>query len=238
MISRNQSLRLLYGDASPQDKPRYPLDRAARYLHLAPSTLRSWVRGRRSPRAAGLELSALLIKAEDRLSFNNLIEAHVLRALRVDHKVRMSAVREALEYAQRELGINRLLLSREILAAPGNVFLERFGQLINLSRSGQLAARQLLEAHLRRVEWDPTGFPARLFPIDSYDIDTLNHARKIIVIDPRISFGQPIVASRAIRTSAITGRIEAGEPIEVVARDYRLQRSEIEAALHYEKAAA
>ena len=150
----------------------------------------------------------------------------------------MSAVREALDYAQREFGIPRLLLSKELLATPGNVFLERFGQLVNLGRSGQLAARKLLDAHLQRVEWDPLGNPRRLFPVDSYDVETLNQAKRIILIDPLISFGRPIIASRAIRTSTIAERIGAGESFEAIAADDRLERYEIDAALRYEKAAA
>lgn len=236
--NRKRSAKVLYGDAPPQDKPRYTLAQAARYLHLSPSTLRSWIRGRDYPKGSTQEHWPRLIQAGDLLSFNNLIEAHVLRALRVDHKVRMPAVREALDYAQREFGIERLLLSRELLAAPGNVFLERFGQLINLGKSGQLAARHLLEAHLHRVEWDLAGLPARLFPVGSYDVETLNHARKLIVIDPKVSFGRPVLVSRGIRTSAVVDRIDAGESLEVVAQDYQLEPDEIEAAILYEKTAA
>ena len=238
MVSRDESFRLVYGDWSPQDKPRYTLAHAARYLYISSSTLRSWVRGRHYPRKGGRQHWPPLIKADDLLSFNNLIEAHVLRALRVDHNVKMSAVREALDYAEREFDIPRLLLSRQLLATPGNVFLERFGQLINLSRSGQLAARQLLNAHLRRVEWDLSGVPAKLYPVDSYDVETLSSARRVILIDPRISFGRPVVASRAIRTSMIVGRINAGEDPAIVAEEYRLQPYEIDAAIQYEEAAA
>ena len=238
MVSREESSRLLYGDFTPQDKPRYTLASASHHLHLPPSTLRAWVRGRPYKRGGAQGFSQPLIEAQGLLSFNNLIEAHVLRALRGDHKVKMSAVREALDYAQREFGIPRLLLSKELLATPGNVFLERFGQLVNLGRSGQLAARKLLDAHLQRVEWDPLGNPRRLFPVDSYDVETLNQAKRIILIDPLISFGRPIVASRAIRTSTIAERIDAGESFEDVAADYRLERYEIDAAIRYEKAAA
>jgi uncharacterized protein (DUF433 family) len=242
MISQKESKRLLYGDLSPRDKPRYTLAQASRYLKIAPATLHSWVRGRTGR-------SEPLIRAGERLSFSNLIEAHVLRALRVNHRVKMAAVREALAYAEREFRIERLLLSRELLAAPGNVFLERFGQLINLGRSGQLAAKQLLEAHLRRVEWDGSGLPVRLFPASSVELEVLaeemesrganpGKAREIIVIDPQLSFGNPIIASRGIRTSAVAGRIDAGESPETVAQDYRLEPYEVEAAILYEREAA
>ncbi|HEX2207280.1 MAG TPA: hypothetical protein VHG93_06320 [Longimicrobium sp.] len=46
------------------------------------------------------------------------------------------------------MGIERLLLSKNMQTAAGDIFLERFGQLVNLSRSGQLAVKELLAAHL------------------------------------------------------------------------------------------
>jgi uncharacterized protein (DUF433 family) len=239
MISPGESFRLLYGEKAPEEKPRYSIARAARYLHISPSTLRSWVRGRDYPKKAGIEHWPALIKAEDLLSFNNLIEAYVLRALRVDHGLKMTAVREALDYAQREFGISRLLLSAELQAAPGNVFLERFGQLINLNRSGQLAAKQLLDAVLHRVKRHPKdGLPAQMFPVASYDLNALRHSPQLIMIDPEVSFGRPIVASKGVRTAAIISRIDAGEEPQDVARDYGLEPGELDAAISYERAAA
>jgi hypothetical protein len=97
------------------------------------------------------------------LSFWNLIEAHVLRALRTDHGVTLSAARKAVDYAEKEFGIDRLLLSPELKSSAGHLFLERYGELVNLSLSGQLAMRKVLEAHLARVDYK-AGFPVRLRP--------------------------------------------------------------------------
>jgi uncharacterized protein (DUF433 family) len=238
MISREESLRLLYGEYPPEEKPRYSIARAAHYLHIAPSTLRSWVRGRNYITGGREEYWPPLIAAERLLSFNNLIEAYVLRALRVDHGVKMSAVRQALVYAQEKYEIPRLLLSEELQATPGNVFLERFGELINLSRAGQLANKTLLDAVLTRVERNPSGLPEHMFPAGSYDVEALKLAPKLVMISPMRSFGRPIVASKGIRTSAIVGRINAGESPEDVAADYGLEPQEIEAAIFYERAAA
>jgi uncharacterized protein (DUF433 family) len=238
MISPNRSFQLLYGGLAPEEKPRYSIARAAHYLHMSRSTLRSWVRGRDYPVKGRVERWRPLIKAADLLSFNNLNEAYVLRALRIDHKMSMPAVREALDYAQREFGIDRLLLSAELQAAPGNVFLERFGQLINLNRSGQLAAKQLLQAVLQRVERNPSGLPIKMFPTTSYDVNALRHAPRLIVIDPAVSFGRPIVATKGVRTATITSRIDAGEDPRDVAEDYGLEQEELEAAISYERSAA
>jgi uncharacterized protein (DUF433 family) len=200
--------------------------------------LRSWVIGRNYPKGVGTARFTPLIKLPDagstELSFANLVEAHVLRALRVDHAVSIKDVRAALNYAEKAFGIKRLLLSPGLRTDAGNVFLEHYGDLINLSRSGQLAMKKLLEAHLRRVEWGPTDIPSRLYPFvrgDSFD------AAKPIVIDPLIAFGRPVILRKGVSTSAIAERIDAGESVEELAEDYDLEPVEIEEAVVYERAA-
>ncbi|HSN85160.1 MAG TPA: hypothetical protein VL025_00315, partial [Thermoanaerobaculia bacterium] len=79
------------------ERPRYSIAQAARYIHISPTTLRSWVMGRPYQTSGGSRYSPPLINrpvSEDpRLSFPNLVEAHVLRALRTRHEVPMSAIR-------------------------------------------------------------------------------------------------------------------------------------------------
>jgi hypothetical protein len=81
--------------AKPNDvrnRPAYTVAEAARYLKVAPATLRSWVAGRSYPTGAGTAHSRALIRPAKNpplmLSFWNLIEAHVLRSLRTDHACR------------------------------------------------------------------------------------------------------------------------------------------------------
>ena len=45
-----------------------------------------------------------------------------------------------------------------------SVFVDHYGDLVNASQEGQLAMRQLVEAHLQRIERDVTGI-LRLFPL-------------------------------------------------------------------------
>jgi uncharacterized protein (DUF433 family) len=126
-----------------------------------------------------------------------------------------------------------LLLSPELRAEAGRIFLDRYGELINLSASGQLAMRQVLNAHLKRVTWEDQ-FPARLHP---FVMAEALDAAMPIAIDPRIAFGRPIVASRSVSTEAIVGRIDAGESVADVAGDYDLSPAEVEQAVVYERAA-
>jgi uncharacterized protein (DUF433 family) len=224
--------------ANHQDLAAYTLAEAARYLRLPAATLRSWLLGRQYPTAGGSGQFPPLIRPASRrpplLSFANLIEAHVLRSLRTEHGVPVKALRSALAYAEKSLGIERLLLRPELCTGAGKVFLERYGELIELTASGQLAMRQLFDAHLKRVEWDKAKLPIRLYPFLSAAAPS---AERPIAIDPRIAFGRPVLLRKAITTLAIAERIDAGETVEDVAADYDLGRSEIEQAILYERAA-
>lgn len=221
-----------------RNRPAYPLSEAARYLKLPAATLRSWFLGRHYETSEGQRQFSAIVKPASRrpplVSFWNLIEAHVLRALRTDHGVSVKALRQAVGYAEKELKIERLLLSRELSANAGRLFLDRYGELIELSASGQIAMRQLLEAHLRRVEWDRRQFPMRLYPFLSSEALT---ADRPIAIDPVIAFGRPVVLSRGVTTAAIAQRIDAGESVADVAADYDLTSADIEQAIVYERAA-
>jgi len=224
-----------------RNEPAYPLTEAARYIKLPPATLRAWTLGRPYPTAQGSGHFRAIIRPASsrppRLSFWNLIEAHVLRALRTDHGFSVKAVRQAIDYAQRELAIEHLLLRQELCFDAGQLFLDRYGKLINLSASGQLAMRQVLQAHLKRVNWDVDQFPIRLHPfISSISADTAADAMPI-AIDPRISFGRPIVLSRGISTATIAARIDAGETVDALAADYDLRSADIEQAVLYERVA-
>jgi uncharacterized protein (DUF433 family) len=224
--------------ASDRDSAAYTLAEAAHYLRLPAATLRSWVLGRQYPTAEGRgEFPPLLRPASRRpplLSFSNLIEAHMLRSLRTEHGVPVKALRGALAYAEKALGIDRLLLRPELRADAGKVFLDRYGELIELSASGQLAMRRVFDEHLKRIDWDQSEFPRRLYPFLSAAAPS---DERPIVIDPRIAFGRPVVQRKGVSTSAIAERIDAGETVQDIAADYDLGPSEVEQAIVYERAA-
>ena len=222
-----------------RDRPAYTVAEAARYLKVAPATLRSWVAGRSYPTGAGTAHSRALIRPAKNpplmLSFWNLIEAHVLRSLRTDHGVPMDALRRAISYAEKSLQIESLLLSPELRTDAGKLLLERYGQLIELSASGQIAMRRLFKDHLDRVEWDEWKYPVRLYPFTSSGASA-PRARPV-AIAANVAFGRPMLVDSGITTSAIASRIDAGENMTDLAEDYGLTVAEIENAVLYERAA-
>jgi uncharacterized protein (DUF433 family) len=109
--------------------------------------------------------------------------------------------------------------------------LRYYGRLLNVSQSGQLARREIVEAYLRRIEWDEAGVAARLYP---FTRKRAPDEPKVIVIDPRISFGRPVLAGTGISTAVIAERYKAGESIDQLADDYGRARLEIEEAIRCE----
>ena len=226
------------GRHEAHERPRYSIAQAARYVQIAPATLRSWIVGRPYETTGGSRYFEPLIARpspdDPRLSFSNLVEAHVLRSLRTKHEVPMSAVRAALDYAGSAFRIERLLLSDELRTAAGTLFIERLDQLIDLGQSGQIVLKELLQAHLQRIERDLRGLPLRLYPV----INTRGlSGPKIVGIDPDISFGHPFIVGKGVRTSTIVERLDAGESRETIAADYRLEDHEVDEAILYERAA-
>jgi len=221
-----------------RNQPAYGVAEGARYLRLPAATLRTWLVGRDYPKGDAQATFHPLIKPGSRqplaLSFYNLIEAHVLRALRTEHGVALAELRKAIAYAEKKLHLQRLLLSRELCTNAGEVFLDRYVELISLSASGQLAIRKVLEDHLKRVEWDEWQFPVRLYPFVG---SMQGSIERPIAIDPQIAFGRPIVRRAGVSTAAITDRIDAGETVDAVAQDYDLSPEEIEQAILYSRAA-
>jgi uncharacterized protein (DUF433 family) len=222
-----------------RDIGAYGISEAAHYLSLPPATLRSWVRGYRYKVVDERRFSEPLIQlpdpAEPLLSFTNVVEAHVLAAIRRDHQVSMQRVRPALDFLERKLGVTHPLAHKELLTDGVNLFAEHLGDLVNLSEDGQLGVREYLRAHLQRVAHDREGLAEKLFPF-SRGSESLEQPR-VVVLDPRISFGRPSIAGTSIRTDVIASRLKAGESIEELAADYDIESDQIQEAIRYELAA-
>lgn len=221
----------------PAERGAYRVTEAARYVRLPAPTLRSWLAGRGYPRAGATIQSAALIRPVSAqpllLSFYNLIEAHVLHALRSEHGVAMRAVRQAIDYAEHSLGIDRLLLREDLQTNAGDVFLEHYGRLINLSASGQVAMRRLLHEQLRQVVWRDR-FPVRLLLRI-----TDQASAAVVAIDPSIAFGRPFVTRAGVTVETLADRVDAGESVTAIADDYDLTAADVEEAivLHCQRAA-
>lgn len=215
--------------------PAYSIAEAARYLDIPMATLRYWVLGGPYQTQRGPKQAPPVIRLADLherlLSFVNLVEAHVLDALRRQHHVSLPRVRTALGYLARTLCAEHPLADRSLQTDGLDLFVERYGALINASRAGQTAMRAMLVAHLQRIERNPAGAPVRLYPFTrKHDLEE----PRVVMMDPSIQYGRPVLVGSGIPTAVIAERYKAGESIHDLAGDYGRAPQEIEEAIRCE----
>ena len=235
----------VYGGIDPRDLPAYPVAEVAHFLWIARRNVGRWAFGYE----AGLRHQPVIRVADPGrrlLSFNNLAELHVLGALR-HHRVPLQRIRASVRYLRDHVVGHEHphpLLAEELQTDGLDIFIEHLGGLVNIAQLGQGALRQVLEAHLRRIERDPNkGTVVRLFPFvrqpDSMSAegDALAQPQpRAVTIDPVVSFGRPVVAGTRIPTVELANRFSAGEPIDSLARDLNLANETIEDAIRYQLA--
>ncbi len=239
MSSRTQSRPRTNGDNKATERPAYFVSEAAHYLSLPAATVRSWVLGREYRTETGTRRSAALVPIADPksplLSFLNLVELHILSSIRRVHQVKPKAVRRAIRYLREKYRPEHPLLAQQMLTDGKSLFIEQYGELVDISAEGQLRMKSVLDAYLKRIEWDESGIPIRLFPFSRSRIE---QSPQLIVIDPRIRSGKPCIAGSAIPTNIIAERYKAGDSLKLLVKDYGRSEEEIEEALRYESGAA
>lgn len=217
-----------------RELPSYTVSEVAHYLTVPPPTIRYWSVGR-GPYEPLIELPGCSPNSPTLLSFFNLVELHVLAAIRRKHGVAMPKVRKAIKYlmetAPSVSDQRHPLISYEMETDGLDLFIERYGQLINVSQSGQLAMRELIETALHRIDRDSHKVPIRLYPFTRTE---MRDAPEMVIIDPRLSAGRPVIAGTGLTTQIIAERYKAGESVSELATDYGRVESEIEEALRCE----
>jgi uncharacterized protein (DUF433 family) len=218
-----------------RELPAYGVAEAAHYLRLPPATLRAWAVGLYYDSEVGRKFFKPLIHPAAQspvvLSFINLIEAHVLGAIRRKHRVNMPAVRRSVDFLKKELGSAHPLADHKFETDGVDLFISHYGQFISVSQGGQIAVRELLQAHLQRIERDNRGIPIRLYPFTR--MGALDEPKNI-VIDPFISFGRAVIAGTGVTTELVAERFKAGESAGDLASDYGCDREKIEEAIRCE----
>lgn len=224
---------MIYGGQNPQDIPIYSPAEAAHYLRIPANTIRSWVYGRNYPTTAGTQRADPLVRpAGERgmLSFVNMLELHVLGAIRRDHSVRMKQIRSALDYLRRKFASAHPLVEETMQTDGKHLFVKKYGQLINASQHGQGAMEEILDAHLRRIERDGQGLAIRLYPFTRRGTDS----PRLVSIDPLVAYGRPVIAGSRVTTADVFDRFKAGESPEELSKDYGRAPEEIWEAIRCE----
>lgn len=210
-----------FNNKDPRDITAYTVGEAAHYLGVPASTLRSWFAGTSyADRGVRKRFQAVIKPADPKsigLSFSNLIEAYVLTAIRRERNIGLPTIRKGLAYLTDKLGAKRPLLTQQFATKGRELYVE-LGQIINLSQNGQIEMADMIAAYLERVERDAKGVPIKLFPF--MRTQPLREQPRTVVIDPRISFGRPVLAGTGIPTAVLAEQFKAGDQPRDLAKEY------------------
>lgn len=215
------------GHLESREQLAYSPAEVAHYISVPVSTVRYWCLGRD-------HCASLIQPAQNQpllLSFINLVELHVLGAIRRRHRVSMPNVRAALDYVENKLKISHPLANHRFQTDGVSLFVDRYGQLINASQKGQTAMREILDAALVRVEWNERDQAVRLFPYTRKDT---GRAAKLIVIDPTVCGGRAVIDRTRIAVEVVAERFKAGDSIQDLVSDYGCEPEAIQEAIRCE----
>ncbi len=242
----------LYGGKDPRLMPIYTIDEAAHILWLPTATLKAWTFGQYWHQEGRPRSFVPLIVApesdEMMLSFTNLVEAHVLHAIRRVHRIKMSVVRESMSKIREEFETRHPLAEIDLYTEADREGSDRaphgeksvivkYGSYVNMSKGKQIEMEEVVAVYLTRIEREEHKL-ARFFPFYNEPRikgPGIGPQPKIVTVDPFVSFGRPVVTNTNIRTEAIAERFFAGDSVNELVSDFRLERNMIEAAIRFER---
>jgi uncharacterized protein (DUF433 family) len=207
--------------------PRYSLAEAARILLVPKATVRTWCAGWSQTKSRRAQAPVIRPDGDQSegtyLSFFNLIEVGFLAAYR-EAGAPMQRVRAALDYCRSHLEIARPLLTERFRIDGRDLVVEYDRRLLNASASGQLIWPEAVDRWLREIDYD-RGEPFQVW---------IAGRGKSILVNPRVGFGFPVLATCGVRTEEVLERFLADERPEEIAEDFGAKVEEVLEAIRWE----
>ena len=234
-----------------KDAPEVPLGtgiyakgEAAKLLSMKPERLRRWVTGytywlraatgaerRRQRQSALVQIELPVIKNVAALSFHELMELRVVKAL-IERGVTLQYVRRAAALASERFNTRHPFASLRVFTDGRHIFSAVSGEhgapdLVKWTPAemDQIVAGPVFEQFLSEIEFDAgTSLARRWWP----------RGRKVpVLLDPAIGFGSPIVAGTGIHTSSIA-RLASASSVREAAVAFEIDIRLAEAAVAFE----
>jgi len=215
---------------------------AAKLLGLPRARLQRWIKGYKYRLPKGADLPYLRkepvvpptlrpIKGYTALTFLDLIELLFVKAFS-GRGVSLQYIRRAAIEASQIFQTNHPFAFRRLYTDGKYIFVqlqEINGResLLELVRGGQYVFHKIIREYLDQVEFDTTTEIAiRWWPLGR---------KHPIVVDPKISFGAPIIDPVGVPTAAVAETYLAEGSIEAVASWYELSVKQVREAVHFEQ---
>jgi len=210
----------------------YGLAEAAGLLRVPVSTLRSWTIGQHyRVRGEQRRFKPLIpiAKNQQLLTFYDLVEAYVLSSMRRDFNVELPVIRTSVDFVRSHMNVKRPLLTEDFYTDGVSLLVEKWGNLVDASRQGQLAMKTVVMDSLERVERDEAGLVQRLYPWRR-SVDE----ERVIELDPRRALGRAVVIGTSISIDVLRSRHRAGDSVKQLAKAYALDENKVAAVVAWD----
>jgi uncharacterized protein (DUF433 family) len=206
----------------------YSFPEAARFTELKPPTVREWFRKRvngRSQRPV-FESDYPPIDGDRAISFLDLVELYVVGRLR-DYGLSLQKLRRLHSKMADRLGTKHPFGKRELFTDGVDLFIanadEGREELIDILRDQKVFPTVILP-FLKKIKYDKMNDLAKCWRIAD-----------MVVLDPSICYGKPIVQQIGVSTAILANAYRANnENVDLVAYWYKVKPRHIMAAVEFE----
>jgi uncharacterized protein (DUF433 family) len=213
----------------------YTLQEAERLTGAQAREVSRWLFGYTIKGGIGAPLwkSQLADLDEKVIGFRDLMELRIVKALR-NHDVPLQVIRAVIEGAKAMFGTEYPFTAHRFLTDGKSIFSEALQEHGDAEMT-DLAKRQLVFEHIVRpalytgIEFAGDGRAMRWFPLKR---------SKVIVLDPEIAFGKPVLTDYGVRTEIVAETFKAEKNKQTVASLFDIPVAAVEAAIRYEQMAA
>ncbi len=211
------------------DEPIYTAADVSRIVRVPYQTVRYWAFGRHSVSP----LFEVPQTTPPALSFANMLECHVLNAMRTKYELNVRNVRSALDSLASKFHDPKRghpLLTEDFRTNGIDLFINQGA--INISAGGQGTLLPLLNVYLERIQWSVAELGPRKFYPFVYEVSP--REPRIISLTPTIAAGRPVIDGTGVSTAVIASRFFARDSVENLAQEYELSERQIEEAIRWE----
>jgi uncharacterized protein (DUF433 family) len=208
----------------------YTASEAARYAKIPIATLNAWFFGTRNR----LPLRSAMIQDDTAkvITFVEFVEALAIRALRIDYKISLQKIREAINTAKNEYGIDHPFAHQNhktvLINQDLHIFVDRNdGHPTGLTGKdkGQKSLKPCIEAYMKNLEFGEDGL-ASLYT-------AFTHKDTHVVLKPSMQFGQPVVAETGYSAETLWRAAVIEGDFDRAAEVYEVTPEAVEAAYRY-----
>ena len=211
-------------------KGMYTPAEAALYARIAPAKLRRWIFGTSSNRAAIIHEASS--SAEKTVTFLDLIQSLAIRSIRASRKVSLDKIRQVIERAKEQFGIDYPFARRHMTYLFGDEIHLEIDNVGLVQMTGQnvrqLAMRRIVEVYLEDLSFDAsTGLASQYSPMAAPEI------KAKVVLDPRRRFGEPIVDTCGYTAQTLWESFQSEGGYDPAAKALGVTPEEIKLACRY-----